>query len=138
MMTSISVNDLFKHSVASGSTSIERVLWVDISGSEVFVIDILSDDSFPQMRNVKAITDGIVTGSITSLKEDPWSRVVIEEELSDKDKTIREKAWAVISSLVAPEMEPSIYDSRVRGRLVQQAAERFQMHKMTVYKYLAQ
>jgi len=44
----------------------------------------------------------------------------------------------VISSLVAPEMEPSIYDSRVRGRLVQQAAERFQMHKMTVYKYLAQ
>jgi len=42
----------------------------------------------------------------------------------------------VISSLVAPEMEPSIYDSRVRGRLVQQAAERFQMHKMTVYKYL--
>lgn len=136
MDTDLFVNDLIEWTDESGNNSIERVLWIDEGYIIAFVFDIYAPTGFPQSKNVNEIREAIADGRASKLKSDPWARLVREEELSDVEKNIRDKAWSMIEQLISSENEPSIYYRNVRGSLVKQVAQQHEAIEKTIYQYL--
>jgi hypothetical protein len=91
---------------------------------------------FPQSKSVNEIREAISDGRASKVKFDPWARLVRDEELSDVEKNIRDKAWSMIERLISSENEPSIYYRNVRGSLVKQVAQQHEAIERTIYQYL--
>lgn len=134
-------NDLIEWKNSLDNPLIERVLWIDEGYVLAFVFDINAKLGFPQPRRVSEILEALSEGFVTKLLNDPWARIVSDEDLTDREKTHRVKAWGIISSLVA--QEPSIYYRDFRGSAVKQVVENYNIGRneeklveKTVYKYL--
>jgi hypothetical protein len=141
MSNDLFVNDLIEWIDEAGSNLIERVLWIDEGYIIAFVFNIHAEKGFPEPKKVSEIKEAISDGRALKLKLDPWARIVRDEDLSDKEKEIRDKAWEIISSIVV--QEPSIYYRDRRGSLVKQVTEKYNAYKnkenliqRTVYGYL--
>lgn len=59
-----------------------------------------------------------------------------ENDLTDKERSIRDKSWTAILSLIHSGKEPDIYQRNRRGVLVKAAAENNDTSVVMVYKYL--
>lgn len=141
MNIEIYVNDIIEWLDQSENKLIERVLWIDEDYTLAFVFDINSQKGFPEPRKISEIKAAISDGSAYKTISDPWARIVREEELSNKNKEIRNNAWEVISSLVI--QEPSIYYRHLRGSLIKEFIEKFnqgksqdKLREKRVYNYL--
>ncbi|MBD2359780.1 DDE-type integrase/transposase/recombinase [Anabaena minutissima FACHB-250] len=141
MINDLFVNDLIKWIDESGNNFIERVLWIDEGYVIAFVYDINAKTGFPKPKKVSEIIEAISDGCALKLKSDPWARIVRDEDLSEKEKELRDRAWQIISFIVT--QEPSIYSRNYRGALVQQVIEKYnagrtegELVPITVYKYL--
>lgn len=127
------VNDLLKYT-ETDKNEIERVLWIDTDNILAATIDILSENSLPQIRNISLINEQIESGCIEKTFEDPYSRIVDDEKIDDKQIEAREKAWDIICDAVLK--EPDIYYRGERGGLIQQIINKHGVTKRLVYKYL--
>ncbi|MBD2451000.1 DDE-type integrase/transposase/recombinase [Nostoc sp. FACHB-152] len=141
MIHDLFVNDLIEWIDESGNNFIERVLWIDEGYIIAFVYDINAKTGFPEAKKVSEIREAISDGHALKLKSDPWARIVRDEDLSPKEKKLRDRAWQIISFIVT--QEPSIYYRDYRGTLVQQVLEKYnagrtegELVPITVYKYL--
>ncbi|WP_066378030.1 Mu transposase C-terminal domain-containing protein [Anabaena sp. CA = ATCC 33047] len=141
MINDLFVNDLIEWIDESGNNFIERVLWIDEGYIIAFVYDINAKTGFPEAKKVSEIREAISDGRALKLKSDPWARIVRDEDLSEKEKELRDRAWQIISFIVT--QEPSIYYRDYRGTLVQQVIEKYnagrtegELVPITVYKYL--
>ncbi|MEH2336419.1 hypothetical protein [Nostoc sp.] len=127
MTQDLFVNDLIEWHHESDSNLIERIIWIDEDYTQAFVVDINSSKGFPKIRTVSSIKEAITDGHALKLKSDPWSTIIREENISEKDKEIREQAWEIISFLVA--QEPSIYYRHLRGQLIQDVIDQYNKDK---------
>ncbi|MEH2379290.1 MAG: Mu transposase C-terminal domain-containing protein [Nostoc sp.] len=141
MSNDLFVNDLIEWIDESGNSFIERVLWIDEGYIIAFVFNINTKTGFPEPKKVSEIIEAISDGRVLKLKSDPWARIVTEEDLSEKEKELRDRAWQIISFIVI--QEPSIYYRDYRGALVQQTIEKYnagrskgKLVEISVYKYL--
>ena len=135
------VNDLIEWVDESGNSFVERILWIDEGYVIVFTIDINVKTGFPVPKRVSDIQEAIDEGRALKLKTDPWARIVRDEDLSHKEKEIRDKYWDIISSIVI--QEPSIYYRDKRGLLIKQVIEQYNNNRSegklierTVYKLI--
>ena len=135
------VNDLIEWVDESGNSFVERILWIDEGYVIVFTIDINVKTGFPVSKRVSDIQEAINEGRALKLKTDPWARIVRDEDLSHKEKEIRDKYWDIISSIVI--QEPSIYYRDKRGLLIKQVIEQYNNNRSegklierTVYKLI--
>ena len=92
-------------------------------------------------KRVSEILEAISEGIAFKQKQDPWARIIRDENLTDREKQYRDKAWKIISSLVV--QEPSIYYRNIRGSLIKQVVEKYnegrndnKLVERTVYGYL--
>ncbi|WP_414587906.1 Mu transposase C-terminal domain-containing protein [Scytonema sp. PCC 10023] len=141
MSNDLFVNDLIEWIDESGNNLIERVLWIDEGYVIAFIFDINTKTGFPEPKKVSEIIEAISDGRALKLKSDPWARIVRDENLSEKEKELRDRAWEIISFIVT--QEPSIYYRDKRGSLVQQVIEKYNVGRSegklverSVYKYL--
>jgi hypothetical protein len=141
MDSNLFVNDLIEWTNESGENLIERIIWIDEGYIIAFVLDINADKGFPEPKNITATIEAIHDGRALKLKSDPWARIVRDEDLSDKEKEIRDKAWNIISTVVI--QEPEIYYRDKRGSLIKNIINQYTKQKQeerltekTVYKYL--
>ncbi|MHB1393468.1 MAG: hypothetical protein ACYCYE_10415 [Clostridia bacterium] len=130
------VNDLIKWNGNSGPELIERVLWVDPDNIIAYLIDINADEGFPVLRCIKEINDALVSNEAMRIENYPFVRLVKGEELNEKERDIRDRAWAIISEMVDLVNEPLIYKREGRGPLVSKAVEKYGVTYATIYKYL--
>ena len=141
MNNDLFVNELIEWIDESGNNLIERVLWIDEGYVIAFVFDINAQTGFPEPKKVSEIIEAISDGKALKLKSDPWARIVRDEDLSDKEKELRDRAWQIISFIVT--QEPFIYYRDKRGSLVQQVIEKYnagrseeKLVEISVYKYI--
>lgn len=134
-------NDLIEWRNSSNNLLIERILWIDEGYTIAFVFDINAKSGFPEPRRVSEILESLSEGLASKLLVDPWARIIRDDDLTDREKERRDKAWGIISSLVA--QEPSIYDRNFRGSSVKQVIENYnfgrtedKLIEKTVYGYL--
>ncbi|AVH67419.1 DDE-type integrase/transposase/recombinase [Nostoc sp. 'Peltigera membranacea cyanobiont' N6] len=135
------INDLIEWESDGNSQLIERIIWIDEGYVIAFVLDINSKKGLPEPKKVSEILEAMSEGLAFKQKQDPWARIIREENLTDRDKEYRDKAWEIISSLVV--QEPSIYYRNIRGSLVRQVIksynegrEKDKLVERTVYGYM--
>lgn len=127
----LNVNDLIKwvdHEI------VERVLWSD--GILVALIEIKDENALPYLKRVSEINKAFEKFEVKKIFEDPYIRIVDEEELSATEKSIREKSWETIKPLVHEDNEPAIYYRSSRGRLIESIIKDKKSTKKTIYKIL--
>lgn len=136
MVSNLYVNDLIEWLDDSGETTVERIVWLDENYILAFLFDINTNKGMPYPKRISEIEDAIAEGYALKLKSDPWLKIVTEDNLSEKEKEIRNRAWDVISELV--QQEPDIYERAIRGSLVNKAIADSpeKIIKKTIYGYL--
>ncbi len=120
---------------------VERIVWIDDGCSIAFLFDINAKKGFPYPKSISEITEEIADGIASKNPNDPWERIIQEDNLSEREIEVRDKAWNIISPLVA--QEPDIYYRHLRGSLVKEVVEKYNLGKnkaklveKTVYNYL--
>ncbi|MDJ0843717.1 MAG: DDE-type integrase/transposase/recombinase [Crocosphaera sp.] len=142
MNSEIFVNDLIQWNSNKGDNSlIERIVWIDKEYKIAFLFNINATKGFPRSCPVKDIKEALKCQEVSKLELDPWIRIIQEENLSEKEKLLRDNAWKIISSLVI--QEPDIYYRHLRGKLVKQVIADYEnkykgkkLAEKVVYKHL--
>lgn len=129
----IEVNSIFRYTCSKDRTIKERVVWIDEANNVAFMFNIESENEFPVLRKVSNMEKEILDG-IRVKESDPYTIVIDENTLTEKEISVRDKANEIIKSLV--NCEPEIYYRNQRGALVQSAMDTFDVSIHTVYKYL--
>ncbi|BAY32862.1 HMG-I and HMG-Y, DNA-binding protein [Nostoc carneum NIES-2107] len=141
MVKDLFVNDLIEWIVYDNAHVVERIIWIDEGYIIAFVIDINAKKGLPEPKKISDILEAISEGVAFKQQQDPWARIIRDENLTDREKEYRDKAWEIISSLVIE--EPSIYYRNFRGLLVKKIVENYneerdknKLVEKTVYGYL--
>ncbi len=115
--------------------TILRLLYLDNLNDLAYFIDINTDKGFPELRRPSEVIEDISLEIASVVSHDPWARMFIEDELTGKEKLIRDTAWKIIEDLIKAENEPYIYLKQFRGKLVIETAQKHKTTPPTVYKY---
>lgn len=127
------VNTLIRWKAADDEKKIERILWTSESDDAAYVINIF-DNNYPFFRRLSDIEENINSELAIIEDKDPLNRILKEEDILDKHKELRNKAWEVIEEIVY--QEPLIYISQERSRFISEVCKMHQLNKNTVIKYL--
>ena len=133
-MKKIRVNDLLEYKDKEIGT--KRVVYLDQSEDIAYISDLYGKSGLPKFQRISSLARDIEENRAKICKKDPYARFVSEEELSIKEKEIRDDAWKIIEEIVKPENEPLIFDKKKRYQIILKTVETYGVHKMTVYKYL--
>ena len=130
-LITLSVNETFK---SIDNSKVYRILWIDESNVITYLIDVCDEKAMPFVDTLKSLHEGFRNGQYVKVSTHELFPIVNHEELTEKDKLIRDKAWSFIQSLVCK--EPSIFKRNERGKLIMQTTEKFGCTNKTIYKYL--
>ena len=136
MTIAFAVNNLIQRSSTSSKAVTERVLWLDEGEDSAFVIEVEGRKGMPRHVKVSELKEEAESGHLMVLTEDKWARVLDEQVLSGKQKSIRDQAWEIVEPLVVSKAEPGIFDKNIRGSLIKETAMKHGVTVTVVYKYL--
>lgn len=128
----ISVNDIIEE---QGTNTKYRVLWLSDDGTFTYVISLM-DDSLPIPMPLPELLQQLDDGSFLLHQNDEWLNLLPENEISEQDRAFRDVLWEKLQCLLAPENEPAIFDSKVRGPLVHDVVITEGISKKTLYKHI--
>ncbi len=98
-----------------------RVVWMTPDGTSAALYPLDADRAFPALLRVEVLEAGISARQM-SLVPDPFTVVVLEDQLKQVHKERRDRAWKLIRPLVAD--VPRIFTADRRGALVSATVER--------------
>ncbi|WP_368901894.1 Mu transposase C-terminal domain-containing protein [Oceanobacillus oncorhynchi] len=128
----LTLNTLIKYN--ENSENVERVIYNDVNGQHCYLINIF-DNSFPVLRETEAIEYSLRNKEAEILENDPWSLFVLDKSISNKAKVVQEKAWNVVSALLA-EGEKSLLQSATRNPIIHRISIDLRINRKTALKYL--
>ncbi|MDI1308928.1 MAG: transposase family protein [Methylotenera sp.] len=105
-----------------GTGKVVRILWKHPTHPYAVIIDINAPKAMPEIQQIAALEDDLMTGIAQRLSTDPYSCIVNESLLQEKHKKIRKDAWELIQELVTN--EPAIYAADKRWGLVLDSIEK--------------
>ena len=80
---------------------VDRVLWIDPSGTDVVTIDIFDERALPMMQQAQVILSAIRNNDALVLKSDPYASLLLPElDIPLKYREHRDRAWNAIAPLV--------------------------------------
>jgi hypothetical protein len=100
MRPPLCVNELIKWNPDMEEEYVERILWVDSSAPFLYSIDVLSSEGLPKVRKLNEVISALEDGLAIKMQEDPYTRIINEEDIKASDRVKRDKAWKIISSIV--------------------------------------
>jgi hypothetical protein len=123
------------HSDNEADIQIERVLWIDSSGTDVVTIDINYCKAQPVFQKYKEIEKAFTVCKVSILTNDPYSKFLLpESELTETQRKYRDEAWkAVALILVKKEL---VFFARERSHLIQEAVKHTGRSEPTIRKDL--
>ncbi len=130
-MITLAVNELIEDLT---NNKIYRLLWIDETNTASYVIDIESSKALPMLMKINNLIQGLLEGIYVKLETPNGNHQIVKDDLTDKEREIRDNAWELIKDVV--QNEPSIFISELRGKEVQKLASEKQFSKATLYKYL--
>lgn len=114
----------------------ERLLWIDNSREITFTIDIYRNKYSPNFRYINDIVEDLNNDIAVLLENDPWFQITREEDINDKNKKRRDRAWQIVSYIINSCKEPNIYDSGIRRKHIKKASRLFNISDRSIYDYL--
>ena len=133
----LTVNMLIQFMNEAGSPGhIERVLWVDEHSKQVVTIEILGRTSLPKFREVDNILALLALGDVIALSDDPHMKLFTENSITEKERSIRERAWGIVQVVAGAENQPQIFYPSHRAELIRKASGLFGVSEKTIRSYL--
>jgi hypothetical protein len=133
---SLFVNMLFEWNCGTAEVVIERVLWVNPTGTTVVTIQINNPKALPRFQDSATLELLLEEGKVCELKTDPFAALHRPEcFINDKERSYRDKAWSLIAPLVNQESE-YIFVPKFRGRLISDLVKHTGQGKAYVYSVL--
>ncbi|WP_223555942.1 Mu transposase C-terminal domain-containing protein [Lysinibacillus sphaericus] len=129
-MITLAVNELIEDLT---NNKIYRLLWMDETSTISYVIDVESSKALPRLMKIKELSQGLLEGIYVKLETQNGNQQR-NNDLTNKEREIRDNAWDLIKDLVQD--EPSIYISELRGKEVRKLESEKQFARATLYKYL--
>lgn len=131
----ILVNELIQN---PSTEKIERIVWVDEDRFFAYVINIEGEKEFPYAVRVKELEEALESGTLTRVppEKDPVVRLIHEDQISERDREIRDKRYAIIDFLTQPGHFPNIFDRAYRGPLLREAETKYKATWKTCRKFL--
>jgi hypothetical protein len=112
-----------------------RILWLNRTQDVAIVISVIDEKALPITLILSELELECEAGTIIKLPYDPYAKFMVpDNQLSEKEKMIRDNAWEVIREIV--EFEPRIYEKSERYQMIKDVCERTKKNKKFVYKYL--
>ncbi|SHH83257.1 Mu transposase, C-terminal [Caloranaerobacter azorensis DSM 13643] len=125
------VNSLIEWKINDKKDVVERILW--INDQWIYVIDI-NKNNVPYLIKREDLEEALLNG-IADIKEDAlYSIFLKDEDIPEKHKRIRDKAWNMIKDIV--NKEPQIFESTFRRRNIKQIASEYNVSELSVLNYL--
>lgn len=130
------LNMLLESQTTAGDPEIDRIIWIESGGETLFVIRVNDEDALPRLCTRSELEAAISAGDLRVLRADPFAKLrQIEEDLPEKHCRIRDRAWRIIEPLLS--LPPGdIFESNVRGPVIDEICSRNKVSKKTPYKYL--
>lgn len=113
----------------------ERVLWADNQRDIAFVIDIFANSYSPAMSEVSSINYNLSCGYAEILNDDPWIKIIHEQDIKESSKERRDKAWAIISYILKSCEEPLIFNAEIRSKYIKKASDKYSISEKTIREY---
>ena len=132
-ITLLTINTLISWKTDDDNKKVERILWIEPQSNITYVIDV-NLNAFPYSRLLSDIEESIKQGIAFIETDDAFGRIINEEDISEKDKEARDKAWEIISEIVC--LEPLIFIPKERRNLIKKVSTLHNVHENTVVKYL--
>jgi hypothetical protein len=131
------VIEWFGEEDAPSTSSLERILWVDATASQVVTIELTGRRVLPQLRRYNEITLALEIGAARLAAVDPLAgRLRPEQEIPEQHRSRRDEAWDLIAPLVADGSPEVMLSGKRRGKLVAEIAERSGRSKSQIYSFL--
>ena len=129
-MNEVSANMLVK---SAGSDDIWRILWVSGDRSVAYLFNIQTRD-MPSVAPCDELRRKIEDETLVVQDKDPYISVVPENELSEKERALRDEIWGFMSSAVTN--EPGIYVKKERGAMMAAVMSKTGKDLKSLHRYL--
>ncbi|MCM3390301.1 Mu transposase C-terminal domain-containing protein [Ureibacillus chungkukjangi] len=131
------INDIISFVDANNEKQIERILWIDEGNVICYTINVEKTNALPIKRKVTDLNQMFTEKLLSFVDGEPYSFIYqIEDQISEKNKQLRDERWECIEQLVL--QEPDIYESAERGQKIKAAMVNKGKTKRLLYKYLVQ
>jgi hypothetical protein len=115
---------------------LDRILYEDDKGREAAIINIQENKALPTWRDGTEIVEGIESGKIRVLIEDPFAFLCKPEEaIPEAMRKHRDHAWKVIQSLLKDHYL-DLLNRSFRGELIARSAKETGISEVTILLYL--
>lgn len=114
-----------------------KVVFCNRLSSIIHVINMEDGKKWSYPMEKDTVISRVENGEISILKEDPYYRYIIEEEMSDAEKKRRDRAWEMVSHVLQQfEQKQHIYLSKYRQKAIHNTVATFQVNYNTIKSYL--
>lgn len=113
----------------------ERILWINPLEDLVVTISIIDKNDLPKFKSLSSVKQEIIDGILMKREVDPYMKFMVsDDKLTPKEIQFRDHAWGLIQEMV--EIEPHIFDSKERYRMIKESMAKHNKSKNLYYKYL--
>jgi hypothetical protein len=133
---SLCLNLLLEWESDEADPCIERLLWLDPSGTDAVTIEINNRKALPKWQKLKDLEAAIAAKELRILEVDPYAALLRPESaILENHRQRRDRAWEIIAPIVESQ-EGEAFIETYRGSLVAKATQRTGSIKKTIYNYL--
>ncbi|KOM86591.1 DNA-binding protein [Clostridium botulinum] len=100
-----------------------RIVFIDKNIGRCYFVKLNGDTAMPQFMYINEIEDLINEGNIIVV-QDPYSKVVIEDKIPDKEKNIRDEKWKIIE-YIWYENRTKFLNKKIRNEIITDASIKF-------------
>lgn len=125
-------NDLLQYAAPRARTV--RVLWISPDRVQAYLFDVADKSAEVEPASMAALAEDLAAGRARLLEHDAHLVLKSAEQLPDKYRQLRARAWEIIEPLTRH--EPDIYEPRLRGQLVAHYTRLYGVSHPTIYRYL--
>jgi hypothetical protein len=132
----LAINEVIEWLDDGSLVHVERVLYIDSSGTKMVTIDIDPENkkALPVWRKCEEVSLALAAGDARILDTDPYEQS--GQALSKESRNHRDEIWDIIKPLIESESKEEIFIAEKRGPMIAKASESSKRAKRLIYMYL--
>lgn len=136
----LGINTIIRWELDGEKPHFERILYVDVSNSEVWLIDVHCEKAFPVFYRYEELKDLILANRAQIITNyEPYTVIRLPDEELGKEFAeyirYRDNRWELIRPLLERHVH-ELFNRKTRGQLIAELAKNTGRRKYTIYFYL--
>lgn len=133
-MSEINVNMVMQYSIEENADKRIRIIWIDEFRKFAYVVYLNGEGSMPIPIELEQLEYEIECGKLIETG-DPYLKLIDEEQLPQKLKSVRDEAWQVVQMLW-DKPEPDILSKDYRTKCIKEVSQTFNLPEYTVKRII--